>query len=187
MISISTSPARGPSRSTSAISSGCPAPPAPSPSPAASGIGVIVQLSTDINDACGASSTTKYTTTGGIYNGLVLYDDISLTSPDDYRNCEYITLVFGEFGGTDPNVPVITGNSNSFVYKIEDKEINSITLQLKNERGEFLTDAPNYMIVIQYIFNERDDTNKLLKSIDYTIRQIYDAFLFAMQRLRLLL
>ena len=76
---------------------------------------------------------------------------------------------------------------NSFVYKIEDKEINSITLQLKNERGEFLTDAPNYMIVIQYIFNERDDTNKLLKSIDYTIRQIYDAFLFAMQRLRLLL
>jgi len=76
---------------------------------------------------------------------------------------------------------------NSFVYKIENKEINSLVLQLRNERGEFLKDAPNYIIVIQYIFNERDDTNKLLKSIDYTIRQIYDAFLFAMQRLRLLL
>jgi hypothetical protein len=61
--------------------SGCPAPPSPSPSPIASGTGVIVQLSVDINDACNAFASMKYTTTGGIYNGLVLYDDISLTSP----------------------------------------------------------------------------------------------------------
>jgi len=76
---------------------------------------------------------------------------------------------------------------NSFNYRIENKEINSLKLQLKNERGEFLKDAVNYMIVIQYIFYEKDDTNKVLKSIDYYIRQIYDAMIFAMNRLKLLL
>jgi hypothetical protein len=76
---------------------------------------------------------------------------------------------------------------NSFNYRIENKEINTLKLQLKNERGEFLTDAVDYMIVIQYIFYEKDDTNKILKSIDYYIRQIYDAMVFAMNRLKLLL
>ncbi len=76
---------------------------------------------------------------------------------------------------------------NSFNYRIENKEINSLKLQLKNERGELLTDAVDYMIVIQYIFYEKDDTNKILKSIDYYIRQIYDAMIFAMNRLKLLL
>ncbi len=129
--------------------------------------------------------------------------DIPLTQriPAVYSNIENLStksnsqflsnIIFWKSKADVPPYQLIKYNNedggNSFVYKIEDKEINSITLQLKNERGEFLTDAPNYMIVIQYIFNERDDTNKLLKSIDYTIRQIYDAFLFAMQRLRLLL
>ena len=76
---------------------------------------------------------------------------------------------------------------NSFNYRIENKEINSLKLQLKNERGDFLKDAVDYMIVIQYIFYEKDDTNKILKSIDYYIRQIYDAMIFAMSRLKLLL
>jgi hypothetical protein len=75
---------------------------------------------------------------------------------------------------------------NSFVYKIENREINSLVLQLKNERGEFLTDAVNYMIVIQFIFYERDDGNIFLKSIDNTLKKIFDAFVFAMNRLRLL-
>jgi hypothetical protein len=76
---------------------------------------------------------------------------------------------------------------NSFNYRIENKEINTLKLQLKNERGAFLKDAVDYMIVIQYIFYEKDDTNKILKSIDYYIRQIYDAMVFAMNRLKLLL
>jgi hypothetical protein len=100
-------------------------------------------------------------------------------------------IIFWKSKADVPPYQIIKYNNedggNSFVYKIENREINSLVLQLRNERGEFLKDAPNYMIVIQYIFNEKDDTNKLLKSIDYTIRQIYDAFLFAMQRLRLLL
>ena len=76
---------------------------------------------------------------------------------------------------------------NSFNYRIENKEINSLKIQLKNERGEFLEDAPDYTIVIQYIFYEKNQTNKLLISIDYYIRQIYDAMIFAMNRLKLLL
>jgi hypothetical protein len=76
---------------------------------------------------------------------------------------------------------------NSFNYRIENKEINSLKIQLKNERGEFLEDAPDYTIVIQYIFYEKNETNKILKSIDYYIRQIYDAMIFAMNRLKLLL
>lgn len=75
---------------------------------------------------------------------------------------------------------------NSFVYKVENREINSLILQLKNERGEFLTDAVDYMIVIQYVFYERDDTNRFLKSIDDTIKQFFNAIIFAMNRLKLI-
>lgn len=78
-------------------------------------------------------------------------------------------------------------SGNSFVYKVENREINNLSLELKNERGEYILDAPDYIIVIQYIFTERNDTNRLLKSIDNTIRQIFDAMLFAMNRLKLLL
>jgi len=76
---------------------------------------------------------------------------------------------------------------NSFNYRIENRDITNISLVLKNERGELLTDAHNYLIVLQFIFYERNDANKLLKSIEYMIRQIYDAILFAMNRLKLLL
>jgi hypothetical protein len=76
---------------------------------------------------------------------------------------------------------------NSFNYRIENREINSLILELKNERGEYILDAPDYLIVIQYIFTERDETNRLLKSIDYTMTLIYDALLFSMNRLKLLL
>jgi len=76
---------------------------------------------------------------------------------------------------------------NSFNYRIENKDITNISLVLKNERGELLTDASDYLIVLQFIFNERNDANKLLKSIEYMIRQIYDVILFAMNRLKLLL
>lgn len=76
---------------------------------------------------------------------------------------------------------------NSFNYRIENREINSLILELKNERGEYILDSPDYLIVIQYIFTERDETNRLLKSIDYTMKLIYDALLFSMNRLKLLL
>jgi hypothetical protein len=100
-------------------------------------------------------------------------------------------IIFWKSKADVPPYQIIKYNNedggNSFVYKIENREINSLVLQLRNERGQFLKDAPNYIIVIQYIFYERDDTNKVLKSIDYYIRQIYDALLFGMNRLKLLL
>lgn len=78
---------------------------------------------------------------------------------------------------------------NSFVYKVMNRQINSVVFKLKNEREEIITDAPDYLMVIQFNFyrkNERD-TNSLLISIDNTIKELYNTLLFALNRLRLLL
>lgn len=78
---------------------------------------------------------------------------------------------------------------NSFVYKVMNRQINSIVFKLKNERNEIITDAPNYLMVLQFNFykkNERD-ANSILISIDNTIKEIYNTLLFALNRLRLLL
>jgi hypothetical protein len=53
---------------------------------------------------------------------------IDVISGNTFRTCEYITLVFGEFGGTDPDVPIITGQSNSLIYKIINITGNTIFL-----------------------------------------------------------
>lgn len=37
---------------------------------------------------------------------------------ETFFNCEYVTLVFKPFCGTDPNFPVISGNSTSLIYKV---------------------------------------------------------------------
>ena len=76
---------------------------------------------------------------------------------------------------------------NSFVYKIENKQINSVVFLLKNERNEIIYDAPDYMIVIQYNFYEKQDIKKVLTSIDNTMKELYNTKLFSINRLRLLL
>jgi len=76
---------------------------------------------------------------------------------------------------------------NSFVYKIENKQINSVVFLLKNERNEIIYDAPDYMIVIQYNFYEKQDIKKVLTSIDNTMKELYNTILFSINRLRLLL
>lgn len=78
---------------------------------------------------------------------------------------------------------------NSFVYRIENRQINSMSLQLKNENGEFITDAPDYLMVIQYNIYERKprDIHAILGSIDDTIREFYNTILFALNKMRLLL
>ena len=50
---------------------------------------------------------------------------------------------------------------NSFVHKIENKKIHSIVFLLRNERNEIVYDAPDYMIVIQYNFYEKQDIKKI--------------------------
>jgi len=76
---------------------------------------------------------------------------------------------------------------NSFVYKIENKQINSVVFLLKNERNEIIYDAPDYMIVIQYNFYEKQDIKKVLTSIDNTMKELYNTILFSINRLKLLL
>jgi len=76
---------------------------------------------------------------------------------------------------------------NSFVYKVENTQINSIIFQLRNERNEIITDAPDYMMVIQYNFYEKKDIINILVSIDNILKEMYNTILFAINRLRLLL
>ena len=132
------------------------------------------------------------------YNKIILHTEgisyyySNIENLSTISNKQFLSnIIFWKSKADVPPYQLIKYNNedggNSFNYRIENKEINTLKLQLKNERGEFLTDAVDYMIVIQYLFYEKDDTNKILKSIDYYIRQIYDAMIFAMNRLKLLL
>jgi len=77
---------------------------------------------------------------------------------------------------------------NSFSYKIENKEINNITFLLKNENNEFITDAPEYMLALQFNFYRiPDDIIKAnIISINKIINEIYNILIFALNKLNLL-
>jgi hypothetical protein len=77
---------------------------------------------------------------------------------------------------------------NSFSYKIENKEINNISFLLKNENNEFITDAPDYMLAIQFNFYRiPDDIVKVnIISINKIINEIYNILIFALNKLNLL-
>lgn len=55
-------------------------------------------------------------------------DVILVADGSKFKDCKFVSIVFEDFGGTDPNHPVITTNSNSMVYKIVDISGNAITL-----------------------------------------------------------
>jgi hypothetical protein len=76
----------------------------------------------------------------------------------------------------------------SFNYRIENKEINSLTLHLKNENNEYITDAPDYLIALQYNFYKIDDNiiKNTMISINNILNEIYTTLIFAMKRLNLL-
>ena len=77
---------------------------------------------------------------------------------------------------------------NSFCYKVENREINNLTLQLRNENNEPIYDAPDYLIALQFNFYRRDDntikTNII--AINKLLNEIYTTLIFAMKRLNLL-
>lgn len=77
---------------------------------------------------------------------------------------------------------------NSFCHKVENKEINSLTLQLVNENNEPIYDAPDYLIVLQYNFYKIDDlsikTNII--AINKVLNEIYNTLIYFMKRLNLL-
>ena len=76
----------------------------------------------------------------------------------------------------------------SFCYKIENKEINNLTLQLKNENNEFITDAPDYLIALQFNFYKVDDNiiKLTMISIHKLLNEIYTTLIFGLKRLNLL-
>lgn len=76
----------------------------------------------------------------------------------------------------------------SYSYKIENKEINSLTLQLKNENNEFITDAPDFLVALQFNFYKVDDNiiKNTIISINKLLNEIYTTLIFAMKRLNLL-
>ena len=76
----------------------------------------------------------------------------------------------------------------SFNYRVENKEINSLTLQLRNENNEPIYDAPDYLIALQFNFYKRDDNTikNAIVSINRLLNEIYTTLIFGMKRLNLL-
>ena len=76
----------------------------------------------------------------------------------------------------------------SFNYRIENREINNLTLQLRNENNEPIYDAPDYLIALQFNFYRRDDNTikNAIISINKLLNEIYTTLIFGMKRLGLL-
>jgi hypothetical protein len=77
---------------------------------------------------------------------------------------------------------------NSFCYRIENREINNLTLQLVNENNELITDAPEYLLALQFNFYKIDDNIMKLTmiSINKLLNEIYTTLIFGLKRLNLL-
>lgn len=76
----------------------------------------------------------------------------------------------------------------SFNYRIENKEINNLTLQLKNENNEFILDAPDYLIALQFNFYKRDDNSikTNIIAINKILNEIYTTIIYGLKRMGLL-
>ena len=72
--------------------------------------------------------------------------------------------------------------------QLQDKMIFRLQLQLKNEKNEFITDAPDYTTVIQYnIYEKQDDVIKItIVSLLKLLNDFYISFLTLAQNMRLL-
>ena len=55
-------------------------------------------------------------------------NSVTVLTGSSFNDCEFITIVFGTFCGNDPNHPVITGETNSLVYKITGVTGNTLYL-----------------------------------------------------------
>ena len=77
---------------------------------------------------------------------------------------------------------------NNFSLQLQEKKIFRLHLQLKNEKNEFITDAPDYTAVIQYnIYEKQDDVIKItIVSLLKLLNDFYISFLTLAQTMRLL-
>lgn len=71
---------------------------------------------------------------------------------------------------------------NSFNVMLHDKRVNYINLQLTNEYGELITDAPDYLLVLQFTIYDKDDWYKdAILQISNSIKQIWVCILWIME------
>ena len=79
-------------------------------------------------------------------------------------------------------------SGRSFNYRIENREINNLTLQLRNENNEPILDAPDYLIALQYNFYKRDDNTikNTIVSINKLLNEIYTTLIFGLKQMGLL-
>lgn len=80
----------------------------------------------DVTDCTGTSieCTTQLIPISGITGGTSL----NVLTGASFNDCEYITIAFTQFCGTDPLHPVISGQSNSLIYKVISVSGNTITV-----------------------------------------------------------
>lgn len=115
-------------------------------------------------DPVECTGSTIFTQTEVIYlSSFVGTNQITVTSGSTYEDAEYIMLVLGEFGGTDPNVPVIKANNTSFIYKITDITGNVLTLDRE------LPDITSYINKVQIL--------AIGGEIEYTVNSTTDTCL----------
>ena len=70
-------------------------------------------------------------------------------------------------------------SGNSFNVMLHDKNVNKMNLQLTNELGEYIKDAPDYLLVLQFCIYEKDEwLKKTLLEIANNIKQIFVSILW---------
>jgi hypothetical protein len=80
-------------------------------------------------DSVECTGTTIQCTTQSIpLSGITGTTSIIVPTGSSFSDCEFITLVFNQFGGTDPNYPVITGQASSLIYQVIGVSGNTITV-----------------------------------------------------------
>lgn len=78
-------------------------------------------------------------------------------------------------------------SGNSFNLILQDKHISNMRLQLKNEFGDFITDAPDYLIVLQFSIHEKEEIiRSSILTIAQNVRDIWVSLLWCMEKLKLL-
>jgi len=166
--------------------------------------------SININNVIGILNNTEYEITVNGFNtgliNLINYNKVIIKVDNIsfyYSNVENIRTVQNQnnvflnniiFWKSKADIPPFKNlqynnedGGNSFVYKVENKQINSIVFKLINEYNELLTDTQDYTMTIQYNFYEKQDIYFILLSIHNTIKELFDMLLFVINRMRLLL
>ena len=166
--------------------------------------------SININNVIGILNNTEYEiTVNGFITGLInlinynkviikvdnisfYYSNVENIRTEQNQNNVFLNnIIFWKSKADIPPFKNLQYNNedggNSFVYKVENKQINSIVFKLINEYNELLTDTQDYTMTIQYNFYEKQDIYFILLSIHNTIKELFDMLLFVINRMRLLL